>query len=236
MRIKLLIILLLSIKCTSREPTQQSNNIEVSIQKDTAEIVQVQKTRQPQLKLDSSKITRIQFAEIEVGLYDVEFWNSEEEFMSINKDTSYIQPDLGSTVQGKFVLANSPEFRSIKIEQQFETSLTIMNEGPHLDLLNWKHYTSDWIELKKIEENTYRSIKYSDSEYSNFPDFTEDELYDYINSIGHPKWAELIKNPLFPDGTHYSPGISTIRFRITGTNEKGEQIRKYIECEIAMGC
>jgi hypothetical protein len=226
----------LSIKCTSKEPSKQSNYVEVSVQQDTVENIQEQKIQQTRINLDSSKITQIQIAGIEVGLYDVEFWNSEEEFISTKNDTCHVQPDLGSTVQGKFVLVNSSVFENITIEQQYETSMTVMNEGPHLDLLNWKHYTSDWVELKKVDENIYKSIKYSNNDYSSFPDFTEDELYEYINSIGFPKWANLVKNPTFQDGSHYTPGISSIRFRITGIDEKGEQITKYIECEIAMGC
>jgi len=83
----------------------------------------------------------------------------------------------------------------------------------------------------------YKTLKYSTQEYLTFPDFTEDELYDYVNNLGRPKWAELIKNPVYQDGqTHYSPGISNITFRLTGTNENGERIEKYIICEIAMGC
>jgi len=36
----------------------------------------------------------------------------------------------------------------IKLYQSFENSITIINEGPHCDLVKWKHYNSEWKELK----------------------------------------------------------------------------------------
>jgi hypothetical protein len=38
---------------------------------------------------------------------------------------------------------------------QFQSSLSISNEGPHLDLLHWKHCTSDWGRLAEISATTF---------------------------------------------------------------------------------
>jgi hypothetical protein len=237
MKIRILVLVILSFNCSSKKTSEQLVKLEASDVIDTTEITKEPKLTVQKIQLDSSKITHIHISGIDVGFYEVDLWNPEQEVISTDCDTALVSPDIGSTIQGKLLLINSSGISDLKVEQQYETSITISNEGPHLDLIDWKHYTSEWKEVSALDQNIYKTLKYSTQEYLTFPEFTEDELYDYVNNLGRPKWAELIKNPVYQDGqTHYSPGISIIRFRLTGTKENGEQIEKYIICEIAMGC
>src|SRR5688572_31178406 len=60
--------------------------------------------------------------------------------------------ELGDSVEGAILeLVSEPSnLASFSVQVQYETSVTIMNEGPHLDLVEWKHYTSEWRNIERI--------------------------------------------------------------------------------------
>lgn len=193
--------------------------------------------KKPSTSIDTDKYAFIKFSDFEIGFYDVEFWAPEDNPSAPDEDTILIDLDLASTVEGKPIFIKNTILDDIRIDQQFETSLTMTNEGPHLDLLDWKHMTSDWIEIQKIDSTQYLSKVFKDIKELGFPEFTEEELYQYLIKIGRSDWAILIKEPLYSDGQkHYDIGISTIKFRIQGINKDGDQIRKVIIFKIPMGC
>lgn len=190
----------------------------------------------PDVTIDTSKVIYVNFDELSIGFHDVIFWDSERAYDGKGKDTVILSPELGSTVQEISLLVKNSKLKNVSIKQRYQTSLTVMDEGPHLDLLKWKHYESEW---KELEENNgiYRSIRYNNDDSNRFPKFSEEKLYKYILELGETRWAELIKNPTYPDGEkHYVVGISRITFKIAGVDYKDNTIEKIIICEIAMGC
>ena len=75
-----------------------------------------------------------------------------------------------------------------KIEQRYETSLTIMNEGPHIDLLDWKHYISERKELETGDGLTFLSKEVSSEE---FPEVSQTEIVKTVR-----KEAEVVRTRL----------------------------------------
>ena len=61
--------------------------------------------------------------------------------------------DLGESLSGKIVLISTEERSEFRVKVQMESSLTIMDEGPHLDLINWKHCSTEWIDATKISDS-----------------------------------------------------------------------------------
>lgn len=58
---------------------------------------------------------------------------------SIQKDTVFLFPELGESIEGQILKVDNLTLDELKIEQRYETSISIQNEGPHCDLTNWKH-------------------------------------------------------------------------------------------------
>jgi hypothetical protein len=48
--------------------------------------------------------------------------------------------------------------------------------GPHQDLVNWKHYTSAWKEIKSGGENRFLTAKIPESDNARFPAATSQEM------------------------------------------------------------
>jgi hypothetical protein len=138
--------------------------------------------------------------------------------------------------------------RSIKkfqfrIEQQYETSVTIMNEGPHMDLVNWKHHVSDWEILEEINENSFLS---KDVSSNDFPAVTTDEIVEATKQQvavwakdGYgpdERWIELAKK--CKNSFEYPCGVSVSQVRLKISVKDGNSWKeiKIINLIVPMGC
>lgn len=114
-------------------------------------------------------------------------------------DSKEVFLELGDTV--KSIIVN--DSGNYKIYLQTETSVTIMNEGPHQDLTDWKHGKSKLVELKK-EKNEFLFIDLSKE--IDFPKVSLDELVDEVRRLGGDSWAEVAKKCKTPQD--YPCGVS----------------------------
>lgn len=180
----------------------------------------------------------IKLNDIEVKFNNVIVFVDEVDKSLIFRDTINLHLNLGETIQGSIFQIIKTGLRDLKVDQQYKTNLSISDEGPHLDLLNWKHFTSDWIEIKPIDFGKYKTIIYSTQDQKRFPDFTENELIDYLISIDNQRYANLIKNPNYSDDgiKHWQIGLSRVTIRISGFDKENKWVARYINFEIPMGC
>ncbi len=149
-------------------------------------------------------------------------------------DTVNIFMGLGSMPgDGTLQIVKSDLKEIIKIEQQLENSLAISFEGPHHDLVNWKHYTSPWEEVPKISPNTYNLLKYTDDELNKFPEYTLEELIKYLNEKGFEGSADYVaKHACSP--LYVAP--SMVRLRITAIDKDDKIILRLLCFHTPMGC
>lgn len=131
---------------------------------------------------------------------------------------------------------SAPNFR---IEQQYETSLTVMREGPHLDLTDWKHFISEWSDLKTGPNNSFLTSDVSGEE---FPSVTNQEIVDAVVaelknlSVEDDSWVNLARQCQTP--TTYPCGVSVSKIRLRLSVQQG---RKWLPIHVIelippMGC
>jgi len=179
----------------------------------------------------------IHFEYFSVEFSDVTIWGDTEVLENVSADKILLYLELGETVQDLKIKIGDLGLSQLRIYQQYETSLSITNEGPHLDLLKWKHFTSNWNEINQLEQNIFKTLSYNEKEEEQFPEFSEGELIEYLKSIGYAGYADLIKNPKYPNGEkHWWIGLSIVRFKISGIDSENNKIEKLIEFEVPMGC
>ena len=80
-----------------------------------------------------------------------EYCIEDKKLNETQKDTVYLYSELGETIEGQTISISTEQLINLTIEQRYETSVTIMGEGPHCDLIDWKHYDSEWKTLKLIK-------------------------------------------------------------------------------------
>ena len=134
-----------------------------------------------------------------------------------------LRPKAG--VKGEFV-----------VEQSFETSLTVMQEGPHLDLLDWKHYRSPWVPLKKESATEFRIAPISEKEMEKFPEVTPKEIQAIVTKEGGATLGQYVSKVKGPNDYPCGVGVSKISFRIKLKSGGEEKVIKTIEFLVPMGC
>jgi len=122
----------------------------------------------------------------------------------------------------------------VKVEQSYMTSMSIQGEGPHLDLIGWKHYQSEWKPVTKIDNDRYKCLSYSESEQTQFPEVTLEEVkHEIMETKNHKEWLSYLDKK-YPFG---SVMISHYFIRISGFNKRtGKKIIKNVMFVMAMGC
>lgn len=152
--------------------------------------------------------------------------------MILNKEKpTRVDLELGDTLKS-IVIEGEGEYIVI---QQTETSVTIMNEGPHYDLVDWKHgYSKKMDLLKKGNEHFYLDHK----DKIEFPKVDLSELVKEAKRVGGEQYetiAKQCKSPKdYPCGVSPSKHIFWIKEKVKG--KKNHKELGVIELIIPMGC
>ncbi|MCP4345382.1 MAG: hypothetical protein GY795_07635 [Desulfobacterales bacterium] len=177
-------------------------------------------------------------------LQSVEIFNGDKK-----KLTSYTSIELQGKnsikLEGKFyeplhiVIHPYPGITSkFIVERQYETSLTLSGEGPHVDLLKWKHFISDWKLLSRIENNIFQSNIVSSSE---FPKVKTGEIVQAVKAVlkGYKHadgWIGLAKKCKGPNNYPCRVGVSKIRLKISVIKKNKKLSMLTIVYDVPMGC
>jgi len=115
------------------------------------------------------------------------------------------------------------------VQMQFETSLSIGDEGPHLDLLEWKHFTSEWRDLDRLASTRFHVAALTEEARARFPAYKPAELAVAVRAAGGEEWLERMEQ-----GAQGHVDIGVMRLRVT---DPAAPDRPFIvEFLIPMGC
>lgn len=183
-----------------------------------------------------SKRIEIKFQDFSLKM-ELEVWDENETLKNIQKDTAKVYLELGETPAGRKIKIIPSKFKKIEIFQRHENSITIMNEGPHCDLTEWRHYYSEWEQLDfDLNENTFVLDSYDSDDWEKFIDVDINELKKAVEKECGETWAEHIK--AIKNTNDYPSGVSMSRIflKIILTGDDDTVTEKTIEFEIPMGC
>jgi hypothetical protein len=181
----------------------------------------------------------LKFQDLTLNVELEETWNESGYFDKIHDDTISVRLGLVSNVSGqRYQLELSNDVSEIEVFQNYETSLTLMDEGPHVDLTEWKHYISQWKRLE-LEKDSFYTLKYSQTDFEKFPEVSTVEILEAIRdklNVQDDKWTELAKQCKNARSYPCGVSISHINLRIELTKTDGSTSTKYIIFEVPMGC
>lgn len=152
-----------------------------------------------------------------------------------------IELDLGEPVAQIFRIVPR-EAVTFRMEQQYETSLTISDEGPHLDLRDWKHWTSDW---KQVElTGALRFVpEEPNAENLPFPKVTNEEMVSAVRDLlkEYPGedaegWVSLVRQCKSPDDGPCIVTVSEVRLRISVLADGDWKAVQMVRLILPMGC
>ena len=187
--------------------------------------------------IDADTIAVIEFKEISIFINRLKIYDQDNIISSNETDSVLINAELGEKFEGQIITYKSDILSDIIIEQRYQTSVTIMKEGPHCDLTDWKHYYSEWKRLSSTSNGQFITDSYSENEQKKFPSISINELKKEVKNQCGEDWVQLldsIKNP-----NDYPSGVSISRYylKITGKHKDSNSIvTKIIVIENQMGC
>ena len=193
---------------------------------------------------------------IEIKSHNTEYPVTARRLEDLSTNPVSVDLDLGESIEDQIIILHTypGESREFKVEQQFETSLTVMGEGPHFDLLDWKHHTSEWEEIKMIGRNEFLTNRIGESESSKFPNVTGKEIsaavkeaerklyadyYEAAESGVDPvdeKWSRLARTCKSPQDYPCAVSVNKIRFQIKVKDGDQWKIIRRVEFNVPMGC
>lgn len=181
--------------------------------------------------------TVIEFVEMKITINRLVVYDEEGMLTNlVEGDTVYLWVELAETVEGQQITIEAPELKNIVLEQRYETSISISAEGPHCDLVDWKHYDSDWRIIKPFSQDSYYTLVYTDEERTRFPTVSVEAVNDEIKSLC-PGFLDNVEGVNSIHEYPYGISISRVYFRITGERiGNGERIEKMLVFDIPMGC
>jgi hypothetical protein len=189
------------------------------------------------LKAQSKSVFKIDLGEIVVSIYDIEFWDGENNIKKFNNDSVLVYLELGEVIEENKINVETNNFKIISIRQSFETSITVMNEGPHLDLTEWKHYRSDWFNLKEVSENSFMTVVFKNENKEKFIPVEISEVYDAVKEYGGESWYEHAKTSKNIYEYPFGVGVSRYFIEIVLENvDTNKAIRKMIVFYSPLGC
>lgn len=182
-------------------------------------------------------ITTIKFDELSVSISRLIIYDEEMKMDQIQKDTVEIYPELGEIIEGQLISLSSDQLTGLTVEQRYETSVTIMNEGPYCALVDWKHFYSEWKQLQTNNSGQFICEKYTEKEHEKFPKISMDDLKQEVKDQCGDEWLELVEKIKTPTEYPSGVGISRYYFRVTGQRkDNGQTVTKLIIIEPSMGC
>lgn len=183
------------------------------------------------------KPTAINIADVSIAIFNFIVYEDASELNKPNADSINVTADLGESIEGQVFEIKCKDLTDITMEQRYETSATIMNEGPHCDLLDWKHFISDWKAMPKTVSGQFIAIQYTEADRERFPEVSASEFRKKVLAHCGAEWKEQIKLLSSPSKEPAGVGISRYTIRITGTNKVNNQkVERLIHIEVPMGC
>jgi hypothetical protein len=175
----------------------------------------------------------------------VEFHDNSPSFkarhIKLGKDhKATVDLDLAESIDGQQVtlhFADSPVL--YRILQRYRTSMSISAEGPHLDLVDWRHFDSPWTPLEPLGANRFRTLRSEQMDYSRFPKTTKKEITEEVRRRVEKDWPELtewVESCNGPNDGACIVSISSIYLRIQKQVDDRWIDVGQVEIAIPMGC
>ena len=144
--------------------------------------------------------------------------------------------DLGESLSSKIVRITSTAGARLRVSVQMESSLTLMDEGPHLDLIDWKHCTTEWIEAERISDSEFRIPVTEKVDQGCFHEISMAEIRNEVLKRGGTRWADLIKDDASITDYPMAVGLSAVALKVEELLEHGWKVVTIIRFSIPMGC
>ena len=77
----------------------------------------------------------------------------------VKGNPALVDLDLGENFDDQEItLTTGTDSAPYRILQRYRTSMSIQAEGPHVDLVDWRHFDSAWVPLQQFDRRRFRTL------------------------------------------------------------------------------
>lgn len=124
---------------------------------------------------------------------DLEYKVSKRTDRHGKRGSTVIDLDLGEGIDNQEVSLHFQGNDEYRMFQRYRTSMSVSAEGPHLDLVDWRHFDSAWTKLKALSSKRFRTLVLNQMDASKFPSTTNDEFVEEIRRRVGTDWPEVLE-------------------------------------------
>ena len=207
-------------------PVVQIQRVEVK----RASTAEIEVPVEPPAPADFSVVIKTDLGDGELGSHTI----------GLSKNPVVVEDlDIAEFIDGQEIsIVGGDKAAQFRIFERYRTTMTVMGEGPHLDLVDWRHYDSEWIPLDQLDQRRFRTLASDKMDCSKFPVTTKAELISAVRkrAADWPTAVELAKTCRSPHHEPCAVGVSSVYFRIE--KQVGDRWIKVglVEVLIPMGC
>jgi hypothetical protein len=153
------------------------------------------------------------------------------------RNSTVVNLDLGEDIDDQEIkLSTGGRYR---VFERYRTSMTVMDEGPHLDLIDWRHFDSSWTLLKSLDHTRCRTLSTNRIDGSRFPRVTKADMVRAVRARTKQEWgraAQLIIECSGPNDYPCAVMLSSIFIRVERRVQGKWAHVGLVEFRIPMGC
>jgi hypothetical protein len=157
-------------------------------------------------------------------------------FTSPFKSSSRSYMELGDTISNSKIHISASNLEQFRISVQLETSMSIQDEGPHLDLVNWKHCTTNWFMVENIAKHKFKLPNFDNINLDCFPKVTISEIKNAALEQGGEHWVAVIENNISNDYSPISIDLSLVRIKVEQFVKSKWVLVTVLNIDVPLGC
>lgn len=174
----------------------------------------------------------LQLEQIKVLFPTVEQWE-EKGAIRFSKDSAIIFDKNGEMLLNKSFAINADAAKTLSVEQQYQTTLSIITTGDNIDLTKLNSYVSPWTKIDINASNRYDKRAYTMDEIRRYPATSIQDVLDYIflqtrTTQSEFDWNKYLKQAKTIQDFPFEIRISKITLRFKGEYINGQPFEKYI--------
>lgn len=157
----------------------------------------------------------------------------------VKRGPTVIDLDLAESIDNQEVTLNFRDKGEYRMFQRYRTSMSISFEGPHLDLIDWRHFDSPWVALRALSARRFQTLAPYEMDSSRFPPTTTEEILKEVRRRVGTDWLEaleLVKECRGPNDGACAVMISSVYLRIQKRVGAVWTDAGLVEIRIPMGC
>lgn len=174
--------------------------------------------------------------EISISPSSVENFSVPIKFISPLKSDPRAFLELGDTISSANMQITAQQSDQLRVSVQLETSMSIQDEGPHLDLISWKHCTTSWFMIKNLGNHKFKLPNFDNINLDCFPKVNASEIKNEVLKQGGEHWLSVIENNISVDFMPISIDLSLVRIKMEQLINSKWVVVTVLNIDIPLGC